>query len=190
MGLYDSIAGTADHLAGSTDEAFARSFDDTEGGGLYDGTAGVLDHAAGSTDEAVGRFHDGSTQIANSEWSGTQRFVGYTRLATRHFLGPIGEDAEDFAFENQAGGFMGNEDDTDLAGPSVGGSTEPGERGWEFEWRDPRAEDNDPTHPSNHPNWLKWMTANPEKVAAFVVALVTLYLLKPVLEIGANLSEA
>lgn len=37
MGLYDDIAGAADHLAGSTDEAFARQFDDEEGGGIIEG---------------------------------------------------------------------------------------------------------------------------------------------------------
>jgi hypothetical protein len=55
---YQGVAGAADHLAGSTDEAVARSFDDEEGGGLYDGTAGWLDHMAGSTDEAVARQFD------------------------------------------------------------------------------------------------------------------------------------
>jgi hypothetical protein len=33
---YDTIAGAADHAAGSTDEAFARQFDDDEGGGYSD----------------------------------------------------------------------------------------------------------------------------------------------------------
>lgn len=33
---YDSVASTADHLAGSTDEAFARQFDDQPGGGIAD----------------------------------------------------------------------------------------------------------------------------------------------------------
>ncbi|WP_435348996.1 hypothetical protein [Haloarchaeobius sp. HRN-SO-5] len=66
---YDAVAGTADHLAGSTDEAVARTFDDTEGGGILDGTtetagdvydtiAGTADHLAGSTDEAFHRQFD------------------------------------------------------------------------------------------------------------------------------------
>lgn len=55
---YDSVAGAADHLAGSTDEAVARTFDDEEGGGIIDGTAGFFDHAAGSIDESIGRTFD------------------------------------------------------------------------------------------------------------------------------------
>jgi hypothetical protein len=38
MGLYDSIAGAADHAAGSIDESIGRQFDDTEGGGFADTT--------------------------------------------------------------------------------------------------------------------------------------------------------
>lgn len=55
---YDAVAGTADHLAGSTDEAFSRQFDSVPGGGLYDGLAGTADHLAGSTDEAFARQFD------------------------------------------------------------------------------------------------------------------------------------
>ncbi|WP_435358443.1 hypothetical protein [Haloarchaeobius sp. DFWS5] len=67
--LWDSAAGLADDLAGSTDEAVARTFDDEAGGGIIDGTtetigagydtvAGTADHLAGSTDEAFARQFD------------------------------------------------------------------------------------------------------------------------------------
>lgn len=151
--------------------------------------AGPADHLAGSTDEAIGRFSSDATKVANSEWSAGQRFTGYLRLATRHGLGPVGEQAEDIAFENEAGEFMGREDSTDLAGPSLGPDPESGQL-FDLEWRDPRAEDDDPTHPDNRPEWFNWLTANPEKVAGFLLVAVSLYLLKPLLEIGANLTEA
>jgi hypothetical protein len=66
---YDTVAGAADHAAGSVDEAVGRTFDSKPGGGVVDGavetgeavysaTAGAADFAAGSTDEAVGRTFD------------------------------------------------------------------------------------------------------------------------------------
>lgn len=36
-GIFDDVAGGLDHLAGSTDEALGRTFDDSKGGGLLDG---------------------------------------------------------------------------------------------------------------------------------------------------------
>jgi hypothetical protein len=36
MGLYDTVAGYADHATGSVDESIGRQFDDQEGGGLGD----------------------------------------------------------------------------------------------------------------------------------------------------------
>lgn len=55
--VYDWLAGRADHIAGSTDESFARQFDDEPGGGFLDWNTwtGIADHAAGSTDEWVGQ---------------------------------------------------------------------------------------------------------------------------------------
>jgi len=47
-----------DFLAGSTDEAIARSTDDEAGGGAWSGTVENLDNLAGSTDEAVARQTD------------------------------------------------------------------------------------------------------------------------------------
>ncbi|RNJ25477.1 hypothetical protein [Halosegnis longus] len=60
--VYGGVAGVADHLAGSTDEAIGRQFDDEEGGGIADGTvdtvAGIGDFLAGPLDESVGRQFD------------------------------------------------------------------------------------------------------------------------------------
>lgn len=51
MGFLDDAAGGLDHLAGSTDEAFARQFDDEEGGGIVDGTVETAQDVA--TNDAV-----------------------------------------------------------------------------------------------------------------------------------------
>lgn len=66
---YGTVAGTADHLAGSTDEAVARQFDDEEGGGFadYDTWAGLADHAAGSTDEWVGGQTGGDSDTSDED---------------------------------------------------------------------------------------------------------------------------
>lgn len=78
--VWDQIAGTADHLAGSTDEAFARTFDDTPGGGLIDGyiqTAGGTALSApladAVDDESVARQFDdepggGAADVAAAQW--------------------------------------------------------------------------------------------------------------------------
>ena len=59
---YQGVAGVADHLAGSTDEAVGRQFDDQEGGGVADGIvdtgAGIGDFLAGDIDESIGRQFD------------------------------------------------------------------------------------------------------------------------------------
>lgn len=54
---WDNLSGWADHLAGSTDEAVGRTFDDEPGGGVADPDTwtSVADDLAGSTDEWVGR---------------------------------------------------------------------------------------------------------------------------------------
>jgi hypothetical protein len=57
MGLWNDVAGVADHLAGSTDEAVARQFDNTPGGGASDVVAqqwwGLFDWAAGDVDDTI-----------------------------------------------------------------------------------------------------------------------------------------
>jgi len=42
MGVWGAVTGGLDTLAGQTDEAVARQFDDEEGGGIADGTADFL----------------------------------------------------------------------------------------------------------------------------------------------------
>jgi len=52
-GIYSSVAGFFDNIAGSTDEAFARQFDDRQGGGLIDGVFSatpLLDQAQSTTE--------------------------------------------------------------------------------------------------------------------------------------------
>ena len=48
----------------------------------------------------------------------------------------------------------------------------------------------DPTNPDNWaPEWLQWLFKNPKALTTVVAGIVALYLLKPLLEIGANVSE-
>jgi hypothetical protein len=88
---------------------------------VYSGVAGAADHAAGSTDEAVGRFFRDSARYQESgglEQTPGQRAAAYSRILTRHTLGP---GAEDFIFTSPSGSFLGNQDDTNLLGPGVTG---------------------------------------------------------------------
>lgn len=91
--------------------------------GLYDTIAGTADHLAGSTDEAVGRLISGSEDVhqraTDEDWSFGQELTGTARIFVRNLGGSYGEDLEDFAFESPDGGFMGNEDDIDVVGPST-----------------------------------------------------------------------
>lgn len=105
---YGAVAGGVDFLAGSTDEAVARQFDDEPGGGVvdetagavtgtYSGAAGVLDHLAGSADEAFSRSFD-------SEGGGglVDGFVG----ALDHLAGST-DEAVARQFDDQPGGGLG-----------------------------------------------------------------------------------
>jgi len=56
MGVWNTIAGTADHLAGSTDEAFARQFDDTAGGGFSAGFGEELGSSRTSFLTGLGQY--------------------------------------------------------------------------------------------------------------------------------------
>lgn len=138
---------------------------------IYQGIAGVADHLAGSTDEATGRFFQDAGRYQESgglEQSPTQRATAYTRLGVRNFLSP---DAEDIVFQSPSGGFLGNEDESNIAGPNVWGSggvtdvlvtTEGESRAGELSTR-------------------LFLYA--------VVAAVALWLLKPLLELGAAVAE-
>jgi hypothetical protein len=158
-----------------------------------DTVAAAGDQLGGSTDEAAGRWVDQATQINDAyndgELSYAQGMTGLFRITTRHGLGPIGPQVEDFAFENAAGEFMGQEDDTDLFGPELGGSSEPGEGGWSIDWRNPDAEDEDPTHPDNWaPEWLQWLLGKPKVLLTVGAAVVALLLLRPLLTLLAGLT--
>lgn len=91
--------------------------------GLYDTVAGTADHLAGSTDEAVGRLVSGSEDVhrraEEEDWTFTQELSGTGRIWVRNLGGSYGEDLESFAWESPDGGFMGNEDDIDVIGPST-----------------------------------------------------------------------
>ncbi|WP_318569442.1 hypothetical protein [Salinigranum marinum] len=89
--------------------------------GAWSTVAGVGDYAAGSTDEATGRFFRDAAEYQATgglDQSAGQRATAYSRLLTRHTLGP---GAEDTIFTSPSGGFLGNEDTSDVFGPSVTG---------------------------------------------------------------------
>jgi hypothetical protein len=160
MGLYDTVAGAADHLAGSTDEAVGRQFDGEKGGGFADGdtyTYGEWRTEDGTNGGSVPAFKVGRIveRVTNPEKfrEGTEEredFVGDT------------PDFDSGRIYNR----VVNDDN------------------------DPNRDNPDPTNPDNWAPWMQWLAANLEKVAAFVVLLVTLYLLKPLLEIVENATEA
>lgn len=181
MSLFDTVAGTADHLAGSTDEAFARSVDDTEGGGLWDGFTGVLDHSAGSVDESVAR------QFDDEEGGGfADAFVGDSRDDFVLREGTTERTIYDTLFDYE-GEWGGSEDTRDIWGPSFDprdvGDTDGSIGGTGIDWRnqgDNASED--PTNPDNWPVPPKW-------VAAFVVLLVVLSVSGPALNFGAAVAD-
>jgi hypothetical protein len=86
----------------------------------YQDIAGVADHAAGSTDEATGRFFDQSGDVASSDLGPIQRANAYSRLMVRHGLGPIGPETENVVWDTPTDQFAGQDDTTDVAGPSAG----------------------------------------------------------------------
>lgn len=54
MGMYDDVAGVADHAAGSVDESVGRQFDDEEGGGVADLAGKFV--TPGQSDELAAEF--------------------------------------------------------------------------------------------------------------------------------------
>lgn len=92
MGVWDTVAGTADHLAGSTDEAVGRLVSDSE------------------------RVHQ---RAQEENWTFGQELSGTGRIFVRHLGGSAGEDLESLAWDSPDGGFMGNVDDIDLVGPGI-----------------------------------------------------------------------
>jgi hypothetical protein len=129
MGLYDTVAGAADHLAGSTDEAFARSFDNQQGGGMYDGLAETTDHLAGTTDEAFARSFD--NQQGGGLWDGFKDGLG------------------DLAMERPAS--HEGTDSWDLPGPNFDETV--GIEGYRPGGANPNAE------PQDRPGWTRYVQA-------------------------------
>jgi len=74
-GGYDAVAGAGDFLAGSTDEAIGRQFDDDPGGGIVDGFKSITPGLSQSNDGSTQQSEDGvdTTQVLDgSGSSGTE----------------------------------------------------------------------------------------------------------------------
>lgn len=109
--LWDEVAGTADHYAGSTDEAFGRAVDDAADGDL----AGVGDHATGDVDNAFEQtwrgIGEGRLYYAGESDAGA--LDGMMGSTDEWFSqGPV-DDAIDYTFSGHAG------DTIDAPGPEL-----------------------------------------------------------------------
>ncbi|SFR37112.1 hypothetical protein SAMN04487947_0562 [Halogeometricum rufum] len=101
MGLYQTVAGVADHLAGSTDEAVGRA---TEAAGEGD-WAGVGDHLAGDVDEAASRGPVDT--VIDVAWSGhdgdTIDVFGPTAWGTEGSVADVAVDEEGESHQGEMG---------------------------------------------------------------------------------------
>ncbi|QCC47442.1 hypothetical protein [Halobellus limi] len=104
---YDTVAGAADHAAGSVDESIGRQFDDETGGGFFD----VAPEGSGGA--AVDTDGDGEPEEFNN----------------RFLRGPV-RTVYDATFDYE-GTLNGEEDTVDLIGPTTG-DVATGETGWQF----------------------------------------------------------
>lgn len=77
---------------------------------------GAADKLLGKSDEALSRFLDQSSRVAKSDLSPGQRASAYTRLLTRHTLGP---GAAKMAWGSPTGQFAGQKDDTSITGSQI-----------------------------------------------------------------------
>lgn len=144
---YDAVAGTADHLAGSTDEAVGRQFDDTEGGGFADADTYTDDP------EFQARWSDMQDQY-HEPWT---LLPGATLIDPDNRIGYV--DGENVGGMTDADAVI-----ADRLG--LGGELEAARAANAF----------------NDPQKRKWLIYAAVSVAA-------LWLLRPLLEIAANLSE-
>lgn len=114
MGIWNTIAGAADHAAGSTDEAFGRQFDNQEGGGIADADTytGIADHLAGSVDESIGRQFDSdpgggfADETANTVWSGMSGQADWWMGEYDEAAGDAAESAASAASAASIGGIL------------------------------------------------------------------------------------
>jgi hypothetical protein len=94
MSLWNDVAGAADHLAGSTDEAVARTFDNEEGGGVIDGTGQAAANTATAPLDFGADFVNSSTGTGeNLGWFG----VADRQLDYRTLTGEMDADSDEWA---------------------------------------------------------------------------------------------
>ena len=165
MGLYDDVAGVADHLAGSTDEAVGRQFDDERGGGFADPDTYTDD------EQLTARFRDIQDQ-AKQPWT---LLPGATIVNPDNRLGYK---------DGQNVGGMYDVDQATANAFDVGN---------EFDWlRDQTPNSGAPSDdpPGGNAHWLfKWLTSNWQLALLAVVGLYILQVLGPVLDLAANATE-
>jgi hypothetical protein len=147
MGLYDDVAGVADHLAGSTDEAVGRQFDDERGSGFADPDTYTDD------EELTARFRDIQDQ-AKKPWT---LLPGATLVNPDTRIGYV---------EGENVGGMTDVDAQVADHFGLGGELDAARS----------------ANALNDPEKRKWIVYG-------VGAAIALYLLKPLLELAANLSE-
>lgn len=170
----DSLAGAGDFLAGSTDEAVARTTDDQSGGGIFDGTADTADDLAGSTDEAVSRqfddqegggFADGDTFVSAADdlaGSTDEWFDRTISGAADHAAGSTDESVARQFDDQQGGGSIDVlADVTAGVGDWLGGDVD---------------------------EWIGQNTMQAQLLVGLVILMVLLYLVRPALTAGANAS--
>jgi hypothetical protein len=116
--VYSSVAGTADHLAGSTDESIARQFDDEEGGGFFDADTY-------RTEADRSNFGDGSNQWVPGTVETFRNLPD--RLANPYDTVAGAADALTLNFDEGVGGLYSLVDDEpgNTAGPGDSSITNP-----------------------------------------------------------------
>jgi len=119
MKLYDSVAGTADFLAGSTDEAVARQFDSTEGGGFIE--RGPVESATNPLDLQY-RLATGTADYLGAVRSDPRYFSDGSQEAMRESFQLTGASRDVFDVVSDYEGEWGGEVDSfDFVGPAVAG---------------------------------------------------------------------
>jgi hypothetical protein len=168
-GSPDNTDGPLDHLFGSADEAVARQFDDTEGGGLLD--------PAGEPGD--GRSEDPSERDDIADVAGESIRTSLATLASPLNAG-VGGTAIDAAFQRpEELPTQGDRDTVDLPGGSPSNPTgdpdfQGEDRTADIEWPEP-PDWLQGDGPDLTPDWLDWTLDNQELVLLGLVAIVVLF---------------
>lgn len=147
-------------------------------GDAYDAVAGVADHAAGSTDEAVGRQFDDEQ---GGGFADADTYTDDEQLQARW------SDLQDQAHEPWTllpGASLINPDNRIgyVDGENVGGMTDADALAADAVGLDDELQTARDVNALNDPQRRKWLLYA-------VISAAALYLLRPLLEIGANVSE-